>query len=182
MPLASTRSKPSSGPTLGRANSRISIWRGPTCTAARTWSLIVTPSRVVVSGSLPAGDRHGGAGPVREDPHDHRDSRVARAGYGDEQVGGLGAREDALELTCRFAVAGQPQPVVALVLAGKRQLGGRPAAVLGQPGPHSGPVIAGVGQQLGMFGAEDDACRGVAEDPRSRAADRVREVAQQLLC
>src|SRR5215207_9676489 len=40
MPLASTRSSPSSGPTFGRGNSRSSICRGPTCTAARTVSLI----------------------------------------------------------------------------------------------------------------------------------------------
>src|ERR1700730_3927581 len=40
MPLASTRSSPSSGPVCGRGNSRSSIWRGPTCTAARTMSAI----------------------------------------------------------------------------------------------------------------------------------------------
>src|SRR4030081_3804619 len=42
MPLASTRSSPSSGPVCGRGNSRSSICRGPTCTAARTMSAIRT--------------------------------------------------------------------------------------------------------------------------------------------
>src|SRR5260221_13721854 len=40
MPLASTRSSPSSGPVSGRGNSRSSICRGATWTAAPTMSAI----------------------------------------------------------------------------------------------------------------------------------------------
>jgi len=45
MPLASTRSRPSSGPIRGRGNSRSSIFPGPVWTAARTMSVICSPVR-----------------------------------------------------------------------------------------------------------------------------------------
>src|SRR5215472_14161063 len=119
MPLASTRSRPSSAPVAGRGNSRSSIWPGATWTAARTMSVIAlylstgtavpdqppnnrttiempafrAPATAIVVARVlaDAGQIFGGpAGPVSEKSPD-RDAIETSAG---QQLGMLGAEDD----------------------------------------------------------------------------------------
>src|ERR1700754_3324445 len=181
MPLASTRSRPSSGPMRGRGNSRSSIWRGATCTAARTVSPMGCSCPNLVGGGYTVPDGDGGPRPPGEEPHDHRDAGVAGTGDGDEQVGPLARGEQRVEAV-GTRPARVPYPVVAEpVLADEGEVADGAPAVLGEPGAHLGATESGGGEHLRVLGAEHDAHRGVPEDPRPGAGDRGGEVGEQPL-
>ena len=74
-----------------------------------------------------------------------------------------------------------PHAAAEAVLADAGEVCGTAAAAFRQPCPHLRAVEACAGEQLGMFRAEHDSGRRVLEDPRAGAADRVGEVAEQLL-
>src|SRR5215469_14119974 len=172
MPLASTRSRPSSAPVVGRGNSRSSIWPGATWTAARTMSVI----------NLYLSCRNGGARPAAEQSDHHRDAGVACTRDGDQQMLCVAAGQHALEVVRpgRFARATNAI-VVAGVLADAGQLCGGPAGPVSEESPDRGAVETSAGQQLGVLGAKDNAGRCVPEDPGAGPADRIGEVRQQLL-
>ena len=163
MPLASTRSSPSSGPIAGRGNSRISI-------CAR-------------------GHLHGGAHRVRHRaaPFPRRTGSATGTAVPDQsaksrttiEIPALRAPATAMS-RCSRSASGQQcgrSPVGALaarVLARRcrrarpcrraaRSLIGAPA-VLGEPLPHLGAVEAGPGEQLGVLGQKTmpaEACRKI---------------------